>query len=194
MNRNIKLVLVGGVGEKNFGKQYRQGNRIYSADAIAMALNASPVGNAGGYSYLYAVREGKTVGKDIIIYDDFNSRIRADQTCIGTITTNVGSSAPRNGMKIIEIHEGETVKANYERTGSMGATGVREVDNMGNELRIRKLTPKECFRLMGFDDTDHDVLAENGISNSQIYKMAGNSIVVDVLEAIFGNLKEQYNL
>ena len=61
-------------------------------------------------------------------------------------------------------------------------------------LRIRKLTPKECFRLMGFDDADHDVLVENGISNSQIYKMAGNSIVVDVLEAIFGNLKEQYDL
>jgi len=67
------------------------------------------------------------------------------------------------------------------------------VDEMNN-LRIRKLTPKECFRLMGFDDADHDVLSNNGISNSQIYKMAGNSIVVDVLEAIFGSLKEQYNL
>ena len=65
---------------------------------------------------------------------------------------------------------------------------------MGNDLRIRKLTPKECFRLMGFSDTDHDVLVENGISNTQIYKMAGNSIVVDVPEAIFGNLKEQYDL
>lgn len=51
-----KPVLVGGVGEKNFGKQYRQGNRIYSAEHIAMALNSSPVGNTGGYSYLYLVR------------------------------------------------------------------------------------------------------------------------------------------
>lgn len=96
-----------------------------------------------------------------------------------------------------------TLRASYYKTGSRnlieninnakGYEGVIEVDEMNN-LRIRKLTPKECFRLMGFDDADHDVLANNGISNSQIYKMAGNSIVVDVLEAIFGNLKEQYNL
>ena len=59
------------------------------------------------------------------------------------------------------------------------------------KLRIRKLTPKECFRLMGFDDRDIDVLIENGISNTQLYKMAGNSIVVDVLEAIFANLTER---
>lgn len=58
--------------------------------------------------------------------------------------------------------------------------------------QIRKLTPKECFRLMGFDDADHDVLVKNGISNTQIYKMAGNSIVVDVLEYLFLNLAEKY--
>ena len=59
-------------------------------------------------------------------------------------------------------------------------------------LRIRKLTPKECFRLMGFDDKDVDILIENKISNTQIYKMAGNSIVVDVLEEIFVELLNQY--
>ena len=57
-------------------------------------------------------------------------------------------------------------------------------------LRIRKLTPKECFRLMGFDDADVEILIENGISNTQLYKQAGNSIVVNVLEAIFENLKD----
>ena len=51
-----KSVLVGGIGEINFGKQFRQGNRIYSADHIAMALTAQPLGNTGGYSYLYLVR------------------------------------------------------------------------------------------------------------------------------------------
>ena len=61
-------------------------------------------------------------------------------------------------------------------------------------MRIRKLTPKECFRLMGFDDTDCEVLSEHGISNSQIYKMAGNSIVVDVLEGIFSELSNVYEL
>lgn len=50
---NTKPKLIGGIGEINFGKQYRQGNRVYSSNCIAMALNAQPVGNAGGYSYLY---------------------------------------------------------------------------------------------------------------------------------------------
>lgn len=40
--------LVGGIGNKNFGKQYRQGNRVYASDAIAMCLTASPLGNTGG--------------------------------------------------------------------------------------------------------------------------------------------------
>lgn len=54
--------------------------------------------------------------------------------------------------------------------------------------RIRKLTPLECFRLMGFDDADFKICKDNGISDSQLYKMAGNSIVVQVLEGILGNL------
>ena len=54
--------------------------------------------------------------------------------------------------------------------------------------RIRKLTPRECFRLMGMRDDDINKIQAAGISNTQQYKMAGNSIVVDVLEAIFKNL------
>ena len=52
-------------------------------------------------------------------------------------------------------------------------------------FRIRKLTNRECFRLMGVDDADIDKIQAAGISKSQQYKLAGNSIVVDVLEAIF---------
>ena len=55
-------------------------------------------------------------------------------------------------------------------------------------FRIRKLTPRECFRLMGLRDDDIDKIQAAGISNTQQYKMAGNSIVVNVLEAIFKNL------
>ena len=51
-------------------------------------------------------------------------------------------------------------------------------------LRIRKLTPRECWRLMGFDDEDFEKASQVN-SDSQLYKQAGNSIVVDVLEAIF---------
>ena len=56
-----------------------------------------------------------------------------------------------------------------------------------HNLRIRKLTPKECWRLMGFDDEDFEKAAKVN-SNSQLYKQAGNSIVVNVLENIFKEL------
>lgn len=52
---------------------------------------------------------------------------------------------------------------------------------MKNELRIRKLTPKECWRLMGFNDEEFERAESAGISNTQLYKQAGNSIVVDTL-------------
>ena len=55
----------------------------------------------------------------------------------------------------------------------------------GKKFRIRKLTPRECFRLMGVDDADIDKIQAAGISNSAQYKLAGNSIVVDVLYHIF---------
>lgn len=54
----------------------------------------------------------------------------------------------------------------------------------GVSYRIRKLTPKECWRLMGFSDEDFEK-AESKVSNSNLYKQAGNSIVVPVLENIF---------
>ena len=59
---------------------------------------------------------------------------------------------------------------------------------IGNSYRIRKLTPRECFRLMGVDDADIDKLMSAGISNSQLYKCAGNSIVVDTLYHLFRKL------
>lgn len=76
----------------------------------------------------------------------------------------------------------QTSRANLERQDTMGATGVTD------GVRIRKLTPRECFRLMGVNDRDIDKIQAAGISKSQQYKMAGNSIVVNTLAAIFKNL------
>ena len=59
---------------------------------------------------------------------------------------------------------------------------------LNNGYRIRKLTPRECFRLMGVSDADIDKIQAAGISKSQQYKMAGNSIVVNCLAAIFRQL------
>ena len=58
------------------------------------------------------------------------------------------------------------------------------------DLRIRKLTPKECWRLMGFDDEDFEKAAQLN-SNTQLYKQAGNSIVVNVLEVILRELLDK---
>lgn len=69
-----------------------------------------------------------------------------------------------------------------------GSGNIPKVINNNEELPIiRKLTPKECWRLMGFDDSDFEK-AEQVNSNTQLYKQAGNSIVVNCLEGIFYEL------
>ena len=62
-----------------------------------------------------------------------------------------------------------------------------QTDSMVGNIRIRKLTPRECWRLMGFTDEDFDKAAKV-CSDSRLYSQAGNSIVVDVLCAIFGKM------
>lgn len=66
-----------------------------------------------------------------------------------------------------------------------GSGNIPKVMQVGN-YRIRKLTPRECWRLMGVKDEQFDKLHD--LSNTQLYKLAGNSIVVDVLMGIFKNL------
>lgn len=58
----------------------------------------------------------------------------------------------------------------------------------GSKLRIRKLTPKECIRLMGFTDEDYEAMRSIGMTDSAIYHMVGDSIVVTVLISIFSQL------
>lgn len=59
------------------------------------------------------------------------------------------------------------------------------IDETNGKLRVRYLTPLEYWRLMGFDDEDYQRASDSGVSRAQLYKQAGNSIVVNVLEAIF---------
>jgi DNA (cytosine-5)-methyltransferase 1 len=66
--------------------------------------------------------------------------------------------------------------------------GIGLDKNILSQLHIRKLTPKECWRLMSFTDLDIEKCISIGISNTQLYKQAGNSICVTILEGIFKNL------
>lgn len=101
-----------------------------------------------------------------------------------------------------EAHEGDSVNlavpnsktrrgrvgkqmANTLDTGCQRGVVEAEEEQPQVKYRIRKLTPRECFRLQGVDDADIDKLLNAGISNSQLYKCAGNSITVDVLYHIF---------
>ena len=76
---------------------------------------------------------------------------------------------------------------------SNALTTVQKDALVSNGSDVRKLTPKEYFRLMGFDDADIDLLVRNGISNSQLYKMAGNSIAVNMLEFLFCQIFDSNN-
>ena len=72
------------------------------------------------------------------------------------------------------------------RCDCLGVVIKEEVDMEKNNLRIRKLTPKECFRLMGVKDEDSKNLEH--LSNATQYHLAGDSIVVNVLQAIFKSI------
>lgn len=115
-------------------------------------------------------------------------RVYSDKGISPCLTTMQGGGLPKilsignympsghSASKIIDSNGlAPTVMENH---GTVTATNVN--------YRIRKLTPKECWRLMGVRNEQFDKLHD--ISNSQLYKLAGNSIVVDVLMGIFKNL------
>lgn len=68
---------------------------------------------------------------------------------------------------------------------TLTASSSENINYVETVYRIRKLTPRECWRLMGYTDADFDSAQEAGVSNSQLYKQAGNAIVKQVLMAIF---------
>lgn len=92
----------------------------------------------------------------------------------------------KGGIAEMQVNA-ETNVANTVTTAHMPKTYGESTN-----LRIRKLTPTECYKLMGFTAEDCNKASEAGISNAQLYKQAGNSIVVNVLEAIFTSLGERY--
>ncbi len=101
--------------------------------------------------------------------------------------------------KFIEDSKGETCGVILENSHSFGyqapmknySNCLRTTSKIGvvDNCRVRKLTPRECYRLMGFKDEQFDK-SQQFTSDSQLYKQAGNSIVVDVLYYIFEKLFE----
>lgn len=113
-----------------------------------------------GHGYAQTITTGGGGQAVLVAYDEQNQNVHMDGT-VGCLTTD--GSSPKHNNRVIEM-----------------LTDT-------NHVRIRKLTPLECWRLMGFDDEDFYKAAKVN-SDSQLYKQAGNSIVVQVLESVIGEM------
>lgn len=149
--------------------KYEQSRRIYGMDGMCPTITTRASG-----------------GHEVKIMDNRPVIRIAEATKKGFTEATIGDSIniayPNSKTRRGRVCEG---KANTLSTNPQQAV-ITEDSNMEN-IRIRKLTPRECWRLMGFDDEDFDK-ARAVNSDTQLYKQAGNSIVVNVLEAIMGNM------
>jgi len=85
--------------------------------------------------------------------------------------------------------QGRRIKTNDEPSFTVSATDRHGVTiGIQPNYRIRKLTPLECWRLQGFSDEQHQKAVDAGVSNSQRYKQAGNSVTINVIEAVVTQL------
>ena len=149
--------------------KYEQSRRIYGMDGMCPTITTRA---SGGH-------EVKIMdNRPVVRVTEATKKGFAEATIVDSINIAYPNSNTRRGR----VCEG---KANTLSTSPQQAV-ITEDSNMDN-IRIRKLTPRECWRLMGFDDEDFNK-ARAVNSDTQLYKQAGNSIVVNVLEAIMGNM------
>jgi len=134
----------------------------------------------------------------------YNDTVKENET--GTILTNVDKShlyfITEPKCQVIGQLAGEQLHNSTRRV--FGTDGISPTlcavcnDALTKiqtpNFRVRKLTPRECFRLMGVGETEIDTLLNSGLSNSRLYVLAGNSIVVDVLVALFDRLLIHNNI
>lgn len=159
-------------GKSDNGRHFEQ--QVYDAEGIARAVKA---GEGSGNIPKVVEPKIRQVGRG------FNKG--GDHNICPTVTSN---SFECNNFVIGSMqknsYRGSTEGVSPTITAACGMGGG-QTPMVGNSYRIRKLTPRECFRLQGVDDADIDTIQSAGISNSQQYKMAGNSITVDVLYHLF---------
>jgi len=160
-----------------------QAGRVYNADGISPAMDTCQGGN----------RMPKVVVEGYFKYPNSEKRhqsntvISKDGICSTLDTMQGGNAQPKITEMYNPYHKREIKDIAPTQTTNCGKTMTSSTVLIKYQnFRIRKLTPRECWRLMGVRDEQFDKLHD--ISNSQLYKMAGNSIVVDVLMGIFKNM------
>ncbi len=144
-----------------------QGSRVYDVDGVSTCLAA----NGGGW--------GAKTGLYFIDMNE-NPKVTHISRCI-TARQDSGVSNHRGEHSGVIIISTENI-GTEEKPDYM----VTAVDDFGNVYygRVRRLMPKECFRLQGFADEQYDKLVEIGIPETQLYKMAGNSVTTNVVTAV----------
>ena len=203
MNEDKIIIFVGNICPTKTRKNPNQG-RVYDPIGIAPTLNCKGGGNLEPFVVLKAnTNKGYEVAEvgDSINLEYLNSTTRRGR--VGKQMAQTLTTAPHQAVAVAmrgRYGKDNIISQQVEVSGntySNALTTVQKDAMVGNAadgtLLIRKLTPKECFRLMGFTDKDVDMLIGHGISNTQLYKMAGNSIVVNVLEFIFCQIFDNNN-
>ena len=177
INSNV-VKQVGNISECNGSWKNPQVGRIYSTDGCSPTLNT-----CGGGSHEPKILQ---VGR---INSSQDGVVVSDEGVSPTHTAGHG-----NMPKVLKVGNvnpsGNGMNGNVFSDDGLSptlTTNKGEGNKILSNLRIRKLTPKECFRLMGFNDSDYEA-ASKVVSNSQMYKQTGNSIVVDVLYYILVEL------
>ena len=176
-------------------KGNEQVRRVYGIDGLSPTLNTMQGGNRQPKVLVKeATNKGyaEAVEGDSINFEQPNSKTRRGR--VGKQAAQTLTTSPQQAVAVAMrgrySQEGK-VEQQLEVSDREYANAITTVqkDSLVAEpsLRIRKLTPKECFRLMGFYDSDF-AKAEAVNSNTQLYKQAGNSIVVNVLEALLNEL------
>lgn len=145
-----------------------QGYRIYDASGVSTAL-ASQAGGLGAKTGLYAVYLDKPFGEGSCS-KYYIKREVSIASCL--------AARDFKGLK-----KNSTCITNFSYP-----IKNQNIENI-SEMRIRKLTPLECFRLQGFSDDFYYRARENGLSDTQLYRQAGNSVTVNVVYTIAKNFK-----
>lgn len=185
--KDPKCVVVGNLQLSS----HEQTNRVYSSKGLSPTLNTMQGGNRQpkilipedtkkGYKEAYE-------GDGVYIDRPHQKRGVVQSQMIQTIKTSGDDIGVVIGSTQKNAYVGTENEPSPTLTSAMGQGGGH-IPMLKKHLAIRKLTPFECLRLMGFNDNQVERIKTSENSNSQLYKQAGNSIVVQVLEAIFKEL------
>ena len=166
----IDIFKEGQVADISFPNGYNKGPRVH---------DECPTLNGTTTKSSFVVKVKDKVGNEIPLYTNYKKLVE---------------TVEKNEMPVDEVKHMDLYNRNLTDNCGTLSDPCHNNNRLWDGLRIRKLTPKECFRLMGFEDKDIECLIENKISNTQLYKMAGNSIVVDVLKYIFVELFKVINI